>query len=113
MPKLPLKAYLLLEVNFFSPIYSCIDTIFEYIHVIFVILFYVQPPKMIMSEKACPWDKNSHFSFPDIKMQHFNKKMYFLGLILVDRLISGKKYNDMFRIFRNKLEFGKTCPWDI
>ena len=91
MPKSPLKAYLLLEVHFFL-IYSCIDTIFEYIHVIFVILFYVQPPKMIMSEKACPWDKNSHFSFPDIKMQHFNnKKNVFLGLILVDRLISGKK----------------------
>ena len=64
---------------------------------------------MIMSEKACPWDKNSHFSFPDIKMQNFN----ILGLILVDRLISGKKCNDIFRNFRNKLDFGKTCPWDI
>ena len=41
---------------------------------IFVISFYVHLQKMIMLEKACPWDKNSHFRFPDIKMHTLKKK---------------------------------------
>ena len=78
MQKSHIKAYLLLEVQFFLT-YSCIDTIIGYIHAIFVILFYVHLQKMIMLEKACPWDKNSHFSFPDIKMQHFTEKNVLFG----------------------------------
>jgi hypothetical protein len=78
MQKSHIKAYLLLEVHFFLT-YSCTDTILEYFHVIFVILFYVHLRKMIILEKACPWDKNSHFSFPDIKMQHFTEKNVLFG----------------------------------
>ena len=66
------------KVHFFLT-YSCKDTILEYFHVIFVILFYVHLRKIIILEKACPWDKNSHFSFPDIKMQHFTEKNVLFG----------------------------------
>ena len=38
---------------------------------------------MQILEKACPRDKNNNLSIPDIKMQHFTKKMNSLGLILV------------------------------
>ena len=55
MQKSYIMAYLLLEVHFFLK-YSCIDTIIGYIHLIFGILFYVHLPKLIMLEKACPWD---------------------------------------------------------
>jgi hypothetical protein len=56
MQKSHIKAYLLLEAQFLT--YSCIDTIIGYTHAIFVILFYVHLQKMILLEKACPWDKN-------------------------------------------------------
>ena len=93
--------------------FSCEVTLIGYIHVIFLILFYANLQKMIILEKACPWDKNCHFSFPDIKIQHFTKKKYYLGLILVARFMSRKKLLYYFINFRNKLVFGQPCPWDI
>ena len=59
--------------------FSCEVTLIGYIHVIFLILFYANLQKMIILEKACPWDKNCHFSFPDIKIQHFTKKKLLFG----------------------------------
>lgn len=78
MQKSHIMAYLLLEVHFFLT-YKCIDTIIGYIHQIFGYLFYVHIPKLIMLEKACPWDKNSLFSFPDVKMHYFTKKKILFG----------------------------------
>ena len=73
-----IKAYLLLQVQFVLT-YNCIDTILGYIHQICGILFYVHLPKLIMLEKACPWDKNSLFSFPDVKMHYFTQTNIIFG----------------------------------
>ena len=55
--------------------FSCEVTLIGYIHVIFLILFYANLQKMIILEKACPWDKNCQFSFPDIKYNMSQKKI--------------------------------------
>ena len=76
--KITYKGIFVIASTIFST-YNCIDTILGYIHQICGILFYVHLPKLIMLEKACPWDKTSLFSFPDVKMHYFTQTNIIFG----------------------------------